>query len=171
MKFALLFALLLFGPALKPSGASDDDDKKAGDKGRNARAVLNGFQQVPSILTTGQGEFRAVISEQSISYELTYSNLSMPPVMSHIHFGQSGVNGAVFAFLCGGGNKPACPASGTVTGEIQAADIISLPDQGVGGGNLDDAIRALRSGNAYANVHTARYPNGEIRGQIRAGDN
>jgi hypothetical protein len=39
--------------------------------------------------------------------------------------------------------------------------------QGVAAGELADLIRAIRAGAAYVNVHTATYPTGEIRGQIR----
>lgn len=34
-------------------------------------------------------------------------------LFAHIHVGRPGTNGGVAAFLCGGGDKPACPLSGT----------------------------------------------------------
>ena len=134
------------------------------------KARLDGFQEVPSKLTNGHGTFKATISGSSISYELTYADLSTAAVASHIHFAQRGVNGGIFAFLCGGGGKPACPpAGGTVTGTITAADILApSPDQGLAAGDFAGAVRALRSGNTYANVHSTRFPGGEIRGQIQA---
>jgi CHRD domain-containing protein len=145
---------------------------RAGDDGTALRASLNGFQEIPSKLTTGRGTFTATISSNSISYTLTYAGLSTPAVASHIHFAQRGVNGGVFAFLCGGGGKPACPpAGGTVTGTITAADILApSPDQGLAAGDFAGAVRALRSGNTYVNVHSTRFPAGEIRGQIGAGE-
>jgi hypothetical protein len=90
--------------------------------------------------------------------------------MAHIHFGQRGVAGGVVAFLCGGGNKPACPASGTVTGTIVSSDIIAVPAQGIAAGDLASVLKAMRAGLTYANVHTTNFANGEIRGQIRGGD-
>ena len=33
---------------------------------------------------------------------------------------------------------------------------------------MSDAVRSLRKGAVYANVHTATFPGGEIRGQINA---
>lgn len=141
----------------------------AGTDALTLGARLDGFHEVPSKLTNGHGTFKATISGNTISYELTFADLSTPAVASHIHFAQPGVNGGIFAFLCGGGGKPACPpAGGTVTGTITAADILApSPDQGLAAGDFAGAVRALRSGNTYANVHTNRFPAGEIRGQIR----
>ena len=72
------------------------------------------------------------------------------------------------AFLCGGGGKPACPATGgTVTGAIRAADGIGPAGQGIAAGEFAELVRAMRAGKTYANVHTSpTYAGGEIRGQI-----
>lgn len=134
--------------------------------GKKLKAKLDGFQQVPSLLTNGTGTFSATINSNSISYTLTYSGLSSTTTVAHIHFGQTGVNGGVIAFLCGGGGKPACPTSGTVTGTITAANIIGPADQGIALKDFAGALRAIESGNTYVNVHSKTYPMGEIRGQI-----
>ena len=72
-------------------------------------------------LATGKGRFTASIDDQNqiISYELSYEGLEgETTIQAHIHFAQRSVNGAIHAFLCGGGGKPACPAiEGTVIGE------------------------------------------------------
>ena len=105
-----------------------------------------------------------------MSYELTYSGLSStPPLFAHVHFAQPNVNGAVSFFLCGGGGKPACPASTAtpVTGTISAADVAQVTTQGlVPAGNIGAIIDEIRAGFAYANVHTTQSPGGEIRGQL-----
>ncbi len=138
----------------------------------NLRANLSGFQEVPSKLSKGTGTFTATISADrtSITYTETFSGLSAAAQASHIHFGQPGVSGGIFVFLCGGGGKPDCPANGgTVTGTIVAADILATnPDQGIHAGNMEDAVSALRSGDTYVNVHTSTFPAGEIRGQVHA---
>lgn len=131
---------------------------------------LSGFQETPSILSTGSGTFKWSLDNTGkiISFVLTYSNLSSPATMSHIHFAQAGVAGGVIVVLCGG-SKPACPAdvNGTVNGTITAADVVGVPAQGVNAGSFADLIAILRSGNAYVNVHSTAHPGGEIRGQIK----
>ena len=75
-------------------------------------------------------------------------------------------------FLCGGGGQPACPAatSGTITGMITAANVTGPTGQGIAVGDLTSALEAVREGNAYANMHTDNFKGGEIRGQVRRGD-
>lgn len=140
----------------------------AGDK--ELKGKLSGFNEVPAVSTTGGGEFRARIAndESSIEFELSYEGLSSGPTAAHIHLGQRDVAGGVIAFLCGGGSKPACPPSpATVTGTIVAADVIGPAGQGIAGGELAEAIAALRAGVVYANAHSSAFPGGEIRGQIK----
>jgi hypothetical protein len=133
-------------------------------------ARLNGFREVPSVSTPGRGEFSAQIVEEGgnvrIDYELTYGGLTSAANAAHIHFGQRGVNGAVSAFLCGGGDKPPCPAEGTVSGSIDAADVTGPEERGISAGEIQELLRAMRAGATYVNVHTSQFPEGEIRGQV-----
>jgi hypothetical protein len=133
-------------------------------------ARLNGFQQVPAIITNGTGTFTAELNPDgtSINYTLSYSGLSSRAHFAHIHVGQAGANGAVIVFLCGGGGKPECPASGSVSGKLTGADVKAIADQGVTVGNFRELLIALRSGVAYVNVHSTNFPSGEIRGQIHS---
>jgi hypothetical protein len=149
----------------------------AGENG-HVKAVLDGYQEVVgpgSISTVGEGRFEAKIDgdAQTITYELRYT-LENPATVSHIHFAQRHVGGGIIAFLCGGGSKPACPpgttAEAVVTGVITPADIIGPTTQGIEPGSFDEAVRAIRAGATYANVHSTRWPAGEIRGQIRDHD-
>lgn len=137
-----------------------------GDNGKGD-ARLNGFQETPSISTTGHGSFRARVRSDGIHYVLRYAELENDVTVAHIHFGQRHVAGGVVAFLCGGGDKPACPLrEGRVEGVIDATDVIGPAGQGIDPGQLREVVRALRHGAVYANVHTTKFGNGEIRGQV-----
>jgi CHRD domain len=133
------------------------------------KAHLSGYQEVPSISTAATGRFKAKVNGDQINYKLSYSGLSSPVQFAHIHFAQKGVNGGVAAFLCGGGDKPACPQEGEVTGTIDAADVIGPADQGIAAGEIAELIAAMKAGATYANVHTDTFGSGEIRGQIGKG--
>jgi CHRD domain-containing protein len=158
----------------------------ASDHGRKLpthfEATLVGFQENPSISTTGNGHVDVRIDDdsQTIDYTVTYDELegvgttpfvnSGVVLFSHIHVGARGVNGGVSVFFCGGGGKPACPTpSGTVSGTIAAADIVGPAAQGINPGEptaFEELVNAIRAGFAYANVHTTRWTGGEIRGQL-----
>jgi CHRD domain-containing protein len=137
-------------------------------------ANLIGFQEVPALLSTAEGEFTATVdpSRTSMTFTVTYSGLLGNVTQSHIHFGQKGVNGGIMIFFCTNlGNGPVgtqgCPQEGTVTGTVRAADVVGPTAQGVAPGNLDNVISAIQSGQIYANVHSTRWPGGEIRGQVK----
>jgi CHRD domain-containing protein len=142
------------------------------DPGARAfRASLDGYHEAPlSISTNGIGSFQAMLNPtgDQITYELQFSGLEGGNTLfAHVHIGQTGTTGGVMFFLCGGGGKPACPnGQGTVTGTVNAGDIIGPAGQGVAPGQFLEAISAMRAGSAYANVHTVTYVSGEIRGQI-----
>lgn len=162
MGLALVAVLVLL---LDGSHAAADDGKET-----SFRARLDGDHETPSISTRATGEFRARLNAagDELSYELTYSGLEGGNTLfAHVHLGQTGVAGGVMFFLCGGGGKPACPnGEGTVTGTVNASNVIGPAGQGITAGQFDEVIRAMRNGLAYANVHTVTFPSGEIRGQL-----
>jgi hypothetical protein len=134
-------------------------------------AILHGYEEVPAVSSTGSGTFRASIAsdDSSIEYELQYENLEgVATLASHVHLGQPDVNGGVMFFLCGGGGKPLCPpTSATIEGIVVPADVIGPSGQGIAAGEFEEALRALRLGATYVNVHTNKHPGGEIRGAIK----
>jgi CHRD domain len=143
--------------------------------GSQLRADLIPFNQVPAVYAGSSGSFQAVINSNStITFSLSYANMSSSVTQAHIHFGASKTNGGIMVFLCGGAAQ-ACPASGTVTGTLTAADVSTLPSsngdsvipQGIQPGDLAAMLAAIRSGNSYVNVHTTTFPSGEIRGQVQ----
>jgi len=140
--------------------------------GSQFQAKLIGYNEVPSLNTPGHAELSlTVTNDTTISFTLKYADLTGPPGAAHIHVGQVGVNGGVSIFFCGGGGQPGCPASnsGTVTGTATAANVVGPTAQGFNVGELAPVLAAMRAGVTYANMHTAKFPAGEIRGQLRRG--
>jgi hypothetical protein len=142
---------------------------------------LIGYNEVPAVSTVATGQFNARISndESQIDWELSYADLEGAVQQSHLHIGNVGVNGGISVFLCTNlGNGPAgtqpCPAPpATISGTIVAADVSpNIPataaarTQGLDTGEIDELIRAIRAGAIYANVHSSKWPGGEIRSQL-----
>ena len=144
---------------------------------------LKGYQEVPAVSSAAKGKFSARIHEKggtpSIDYELSYSGLEGDVRQAHIHFGQKGVNGGITIWLCQTsanvdptGSSPTCPQTGAVSGTLTAAKMVGAAagqgafNQGIVAGEFDELIAAIRAGVAYANVHTSKFPGGEIRGQL-----
>jgi hypothetical protein len=150
----------------------------ADESALNLRASLSGFNEVPPKATAAIGTLKAKAANGGIDFTLTYSGLTTPAFMAHFHFAQAGVNSSIFIWLCGLPGTPAhqvCPAGNTsqpqtVTGRITAADIQGLPDQNLSAGDMATALRIIQAGDAYVNVHTSKFPGGEIRGQVSSGD-
>ena len=141
-------------------------------KGHLKAGTLSGYEENPDLSTAATGTFEArIVGEKTIAYKLTYSGLEGTVQQAHIHFGKVAINGGIAAFLCSNlpsppPGTPACPASGSVTGEIDAADVIGPEIQGIEPGAFAELIAAMRAGHTYANVHSSKWPTGEIRTQI-----
>jgi len=146
----------------------------ADDSGSRLLATLRGINETPALSTPATGRFRADISddESSITFELKYSGLVANSLFAHIHLGQKNVAGGVMIFFCDNSNPPrsprTCPArAGTVTGTVTAADVIGPDGQGIAPGEFTKVLKAIRKGVTYVNVHSEKFPPGEIRGQVR----
>jgi CHRD domain len=143
-------------------------------------ASLTGYEETPTLSTSGHGFFKATISrgKDEINYVLSYAGpFDANPAggtvtQAHIHLGRPAIAGGISAFLCSNlpnppAGTPACPTpSGTVRGVITPAQVIGPAPQGIQAGEFAELVRALRAGAAYANIHTTTFPAGEIRGQI-----
>jgi hypothetical protein len=117
------------------------------------RTVLNTRQEVPrptGTLARAGGTFTAAVTKSgatgTAAWRLTFSRLTGRALAAHIHLGRPGKAGAVAVALCG-------PCRNGVRGTAT----LRAP-----------VLAALEAGRAYVNVHTARNPGGEIRGQIAA---
>ena len=108
-------------------------------------AKLNNAQEVPKPNASGgSGRFTGTLTGRSLTWKLTFIKLSGPGQAAHIHLGKRGKAGPVAVSLCG-------PCRSGVHGKTRVAANVA---------------KALKTGGAYVNVHTAKNQGGEIRGQI-----
>lgn len=149
----------------------------AGSKDFKAKD-LSGYAENPDVSSIAAGSFRGKLSKDgsTLAYELEFGGLEGTVTQSHIHFGKAGVNGGISIWLCDSATNPSpspatplCPQSGTVTGEVSAADVVGPTGQGIAPGELAEILAAMRAGHAYANVHSTKFPGGEIRAQFGSG--
>jgi CHRD domain/Bacterial lectin len=146
------------------------------EEANNFTAQLDGDQEVPPRETEATGEASFQLSDETEpEFTLTVVNIQNL-VAAHIHCAPVGENGPVGVTLYG----PVAPGGGAVD-TFSTAGSITAPDAGNGCEWADVAavVEAMRSGNAYVNVHTddgddppdtgpGDFPGGEIRGQIEA---
>ena len=145
---------------------------------RNFTVPLSGNEEVPLRATQARGV--AILHESedglALTYRLNVANIENV-VAAHIHLGVQGANGPVVAFLFG----PVAPGGGRVSGPIGQGTITAANLVGpLAGQPLSALLAALRSREAYVNVHTndgvdpantgpGDFPGGEIRGQVDRG--
>jgi CHRD domain len=172
--FALLAVALLAGLAAATYAVAGPDGPRNPPNTKEFKAELNGFNETPSVSSTGWGEFRAKLTDDTtLHYEFTYHGLEGGnSLFAHVHFGSRYFAAGVAFFLCGGSTKPTpCPnVEGHVEGDVTPADVIGPNGQGIEPGSFAEILRAMRAGHSYANIHTQRWPGGEIRGQINDED-
>ena len=110
-------------------------------------AKLTAAQEIPKQAVkdaAASGSFTATLSGKKLSWKLTFSKLTGQATAAHIHIGAMGKAGGVAVALCG-----PCKSGQKGTATLTSAQ-------------LKDATKHL----LYVNVHTAKNPAGEIRGQI-----
>jgi hypothetical protein len=110
-------------------------------------ATLNAKQEVPVQVVKNKkakGTFTATIVGRKLTWKLTFSGLTGKATAAHIHMGRLGKAGNVLVPLCG-------PCKSGAHGSTRVSRSVT---------------RAMTHHQAYVDVHTAKNPNGEIRGEI-----
>ena len=86
----------------------------------------------------------------------TFSGLTSPTTMAHIHISPLGLNGPiVLPFV----DFPLGVTAGSYSHDFTASDLPA-------GFSFTDFVSDLQANDAYFNIHTEAYPAGEIRGNI-----
>ena len=186
----LVVAVALLPLTVPAIGAAHDDNRHLRIELSGFNEVIGPNLGVGAVFSTGSGRLKLKIDKQNreIEYELSYEfpDAAATPIVGtqfvnqgHLHFGQRHTTGGINVWLCQSADNPAPPAvaadtptcpspSGTVAGTITAAKVLALAAQGFPAGDdgFDALLDALRNGAIYGNVHTDRFPPGEIRGQF-----
>ena len=114
-------------------------------------ATLKNNTEVPRAkgAALAKGSFTGTYVENktgaNLTWKLSFSHLTGKALAAHIHKGRRGQAGPVVVPLCG-------PCTNGMTGKVHISKAI---------------ITALEGNDAYVNVHTAKNPGGEIRGQVK----
>jgi hypothetical protein len=110
-------------------------------------AQMSGAEEVPANDSAGTGVVEATLDTDTkqLTWTISYSGLTGPVAAAHFHGpAPTGENAG-----------PVVPIEGNLDSPIE------------GSATLTDAqIAELDGGMWYFNVHTAQYPDGEVRGQL-----
>jgi hypothetical protein len=152
--------------------ACSDDNPGSDQAATSFTATLSGNNEVPAVTTPATGSATLSVTGTEITYTVNVTNLQNP-VLSHIHIAAAGVNGPVRLNLCGTDDSPPCASGSSVL--VSGVNGVTVGAPPI---TFDDLLSAMRSGDAYVNVHTNApgctqgepgcNPGGEIRGQIVA---
>ena len=108
---------------------------------------VTGAQEVPPVTTGGSGTIETTFDKMTnvLTWTVTYSGLSGPVTAGHFHGpAVAGANAGV-----------AVPFTGDLSSPIRGKATLTAPQ-----------AADLTGGRWYVNLHTAKNPGGEIRGQL-----
>lgn len=110
-------------------------------------AKLSGASEVPAVTTKGHGTATMTLNTatRQLSWIVSYAGLSGPAKAAHIHGpAEAGQNAPVML-----------PFTGSLKSPIRGHATLNPTE-----------MSALEAGKTYVNIHTAKNPAGEIRGQL-----
>ncbi len=113
-------------------------------------AALSSGQEVPKQVVknaAAHGLFKGTLSGNKLKWKLTFAKLTGPATQAHIHMAAKGKAGNVVVPLC-------APCTSGATGTATITPTL---------------MSAFNKHLLYVNVHTAKNPMGEIRGQLARG--
>ena len=128
------------------------------------KAKLSGKEVVPAVETKAMGEadFKLSKDGKELTYVLKLMDIENVSA-AHIHTAVMGKNGGPVAGLFAGPKKEGMFSGEIAKGTITEKDLIGP----LAGKTVGDLVKMIKEGAAYVNVHTDKYPDGEIRGQIK----
>lgn len=138
---ALLTAVAFATGCTQMSNMMHGDSKSTGET-----VNLSGSNEVPPVTSPASGRGNVTVhSDRTVHARITVSG--MDATAAHIHQAAPGANGPVIVPFVKQGDSTFVAAEGAKMTEEQ--------------------YRAYKSGNTYVNVHSAKNPGGEVRGQLK----
>lgn len=138
------------------NGNGDNGNGNGGTDVTSYSSVLSGQNEVPPVRTNATGLANVnLFGSTRVRFQVNVAGLKCSPTAAHFHLGPAGENGPVVKTL----PEPTL-SNGVYTfrGEWTAQDSEEpLTPQ---------LVADLRAGRLYLNVHTTKYPQGEIRAQV-----
>lgn len=128
------------------------------------RAILAGANVTPPVVSGARGAATFAVRPDAIDFRLALDVLPGSTVTAaHLHLGAPGTSGPAVFFLF---DEPVNgPFTGARVARLTPARLLFVPDQLV---TFEDVVAAVVAGQAYVDVHTTSFPDGELRGQISA---
>lgn len=179
MKKASFAAALLAGglllqacdnTSIAPDSAEQTTTNASARKaGGSYNAHLTGDQEVPAsptappVVTNATGQINLKLSKDGteLHYKLIVANIESVR-FAHLHLAPAGDNGPVVVTLFMPPTPVISPQGVIAEGVITAASL-SGP---LAGKTVADLVAAIEAGDVYTNVHSIKYPGGELRGQV-----
>ena len=153
MKFIKTTALLSFFVSFILIACEKEAEVKKTKVYSKSGIIMSGAQETPPNPTSATGTLDVIYDKRTkvLTYTIKYSGLTGPVTGAHIHSRapvgyQTGIVQPFIGF-------PTTTA-GTYSGSLLADEVFIKEED-------------LLNGLYYANIHTALYPGGEIRGQIK----
>ena len=144
--------------AVAAVAACKDDKATAPEPERYVLALTGAAERPNAVTTTSTGSaVITVLNKDSIEYLMYVSGDSI--TASHIHAADVNSAGPIMVFTFGG------PVTGRIDGAFRFG-YITRTGTFSGAFTMDSLLTRIRAGNAYLNVHTRKFPGGELRGQI-----
>jgi hypothetical protein len=121
---------------------------------------LSGQQEVPPVQSTASGMAWFKTMQDKIWFKLNVTDMQ-GVTQAHIHTGKQGENGPILVTLYKSDTPQ--PINGKLAYGNITANLLEGPMKGK---QISDLTTAMSNGSTYVNVHTEKYPKGEVRGQI-----
>jgi Cu/Zn superoxide dismutase len=110
--------------------------------------LMNGASEVSPTTSTASGMGTLSLEGSNLTYNISFSGLTAPATAAHIHAPGTATNSASVII-------PLTSVPAATAGTISGVAVVT-----------QDQITNIIGGLAYANIHTANFPGGEIRGQV-----